>query len=94
MLEEGVSNHRHERMAVEALPGAALEVVETELLLQLLVSHILGPQSWRKLQHCSFTCGWYRVARVDHRDCWPSRVVAQEAHGCACRDHLINSDEN
>ena len=37
MLEEGVSNHRHERMTVKALPGPALEVVETEFLFQLLV---------------------------------------------------------
>jgi hypothetical protein len=36
MLKEGVSNHRHERMSVEALPGSTLEVVETEFLFQLL----------------------------------------------------------
>ncbi len=35
MLEEGVSNHRHERMTVEALPGPTLEVIETEFLFQL-----------------------------------------------------------
>jgi hypothetical protein len=27
MLEEGVSDHRHERMTVKALPGPTLEVV-------------------------------------------------------------------
>ena len=27
MLEEGVSNHRHERMTVEALPGPTFEVI-------------------------------------------------------------------
>jgi len=37
MLEEGVSDHRHERVTMEALPGPALEVVETEFLFQLLV---------------------------------------------------------
>ena len=30
MLEESVSNHGHERVAVEALPGSPLEVVETQ----------------------------------------------------------------
>ena len=43
MLKEGVSNHRHERMSVEALPGSALEVVETEFLFQLLVSLLANP---------------------------------------------------
>jgi hypothetical protein len=30
MLEEGVSDHRHERMTMQALPGSSLEVIETE----------------------------------------------------------------
>jgi hypothetical protein len=38
MLEEGVSNHRHKRMTVKALPGSSLEVVKTELFFHLLVS--------------------------------------------------------
>ena len=38
MLEEGVGDHRHERMTMQALPGSTLEVIETELFLQLLVS--------------------------------------------------------
>src|SRR6266567_3579179 len=38
MLEEGVSDHRHERMTVKALPGSSLEVIETEFFFQLLVS--------------------------------------------------------
>lgn len=37
MLEESVSNHGHERVAVEALPGSPLEVVETQFFFQLLV---------------------------------------------------------
>ena len=37
MLEEGVSNHRHERMTVKALPRSSLEVVEAESLFQLLM---------------------------------------------------------
>ena len=43
MLEEGVRNHRHERMTVKALPGSSLEVIETELFLQLLVSLLANP---------------------------------------------------
>ena len=43
MLEKGVSDHRHERMTVEALPGSSLEVIETELFLQLLVSLLANP---------------------------------------------------
>ena len=37
MLEEGVSDHGHERVTVKALPGPSLEVVEAEFLLQLLM---------------------------------------------------------
>ena len=30
MLEEGISDHRHERVTMKALPGSSLEVVEAE----------------------------------------------------------------
>ena len=43
MLEEGVSDHRHERMTVKALPGASLEVVEAEFLFQLLMGLLADP---------------------------------------------------
>jgi len=43
MLEEGIGDHRHERVAVKALPGAALEVIETEFLFQLLVRLLANP---------------------------------------------------
>ena len=43
MLEEGVSDHRHERMTVKALPGSSLEVIETEFFFQLLVSLLANP---------------------------------------------------
>ena len=32
MLEESVSDHRHERVTMKALPGSSLEVVEAEFL--------------------------------------------------------------
>jgi hypothetical protein len=43
MLEKGVSDHRHKRMTVKALPESSLEVIETELFLQLLVSLLANP---------------------------------------------------
>jgi hypothetical protein len=43
LLEERVGDHRHERVAVQAGPGSALEVVEAELLFHLLVRLLAGP---------------------------------------------------
>jgi len=43
MLEEGVSDHRHERVTVKALPGSSLEVIETEFFFHLLVSLLANP---------------------------------------------------
>ena len=37
MLEKGISDHRHQRMTVKALPGSSLEVIETEFFFQLLM---------------------------------------------------------
>jgi hypothetical protein len=36
-------DHRHERMSMKALPGPALEVIETEFFLQLLVCLLANP---------------------------------------------------
>src|SRR5437667_12251395 len=43
MLEEGVSDHRHERVTVKAVPGSSLEVIETKFFFQLLVSLLANP---------------------------------------------------
>lgn len=43
ILEEGIRDHRHERMTVKALPGSSLEVIETEFFFQLLVSLLANP---------------------------------------------------
>src|SRR6187549_2095750 len=43
MLEEGICDHRHERMTVKALPGSSLKVIETEFFFQLLVSLLANP---------------------------------------------------
>ena len=43
MLEEGISDHRHERVTMKALPGSSLEVVEAEFLFQLLMGLFADP---------------------------------------------------
>ncbi len=43
MLEEGVGDHRHERMTVKALPGSALEVIEAEFFFHLLMGLLADP---------------------------------------------------
>ena len=43
MLKEGVGDHRHECMTMEALPGSPFEVIETEFFFQLLVSLLANP---------------------------------------------------
>jgi len=43
MLEEGVSDHRHKRMTVKALPGSSLEMVKTKFFFHLLVSLLANP---------------------------------------------------
>src|SRR5262245_53224183 len=43
MLQEGVSDHRHERMTVKALPRSALKMIKTEFFFHLLVSLLAYP---------------------------------------------------
>ena len=43
MLEKGVSDHRHQGVAVKPLPGSSLEVVETQFLFHLLVRLLANP---------------------------------------------------
>lgn len=43
MLEEGVSDHCHERVTVKALPGSPLEVIKTEFFFQLLMGLLADP---------------------------------------------------
>lgn len=38
-----ISNHSHERMTMEPLPGSSLEVIELEFLFQLLVGLFANP---------------------------------------------------
>jgi len=42
-LEEGVGNHRHERVAVKPLPASALKVIKSEFLFQLLMCLLADP---------------------------------------------------
>jgi len=43
MLEEGVSDHRHEHMTMKTMPGPTFEMVEAKLLFQLLMSLLADP---------------------------------------------------
>ena len=43
MLEEGVSDHRHERVTMKTLPGPPFELVEAKFLFQLLMGLLAGP---------------------------------------------------
>ena len=43
MLEEGVSDHRHERMTMKTLPGPPFEVIEAKFLFQLLMGLLADP---------------------------------------------------
>ena len=43
MLKECVSDHRHERVTMKALPGSSLEAIKTEFFFDLLVSLLANP---------------------------------------------------
>src|SRR5262245_14423850 len=43
VLEEGVGDHRHERMTVKALPGSSFEVIKAKFFFHLLVSLLAYP---------------------------------------------------
>ena len=43
ILEEGVGDHRHERVTMKALPGPALEVIKAKFFFQLLVRLLADP---------------------------------------------------
>jgi hypothetical protein len=42
-LQVGVGDHRHERVAVQAMPRSAFEVIEAEFFLELLVGLLADP---------------------------------------------------
>ena len=48
MLEERVSDHAHERMTVEALPGSSLEVIEPQFFFQLLMGLFANPSGFNR----------------------------------------------
>ena len=52
-LREGVGDHRHQRVSMQPGPRAALEVVEAELLLHLLMHLLADPARLdRSGEHC------------------------------------------
>ena len=46
MLEERVSDHGHEGVSMEALPGSPFEVIEPEFLFQLLMGLFANPSGF------------------------------------------------
>ena len=43
VLQEGVGDHRHQRMAVKPLPASTLEVIKADLLFELLMRLLADP---------------------------------------------------
>jgi hypothetical protein len=43
MLQEGVGNHCHQRVAMKTLPRSPFEVIKSKLLLQLLMGLLTNP---------------------------------------------------
>src|ERR1700740_3374357 len=64
ILKEGEGDHRHERVPVEALPGSSLEVVETELLLQLLVGLLADPSCLDRRRQAAQICPGRQVGKI------------------------------
>ena len=59
MLEECVSHHAHQRVAMKTLPRSSLVVIETELLFQLLVGLLADPSRLDPgSQAAQFHLGW------------------------------------
>ena len=73
ILEEGVGDHRHERVTVKALPGPALEVIEAKFFFQLLVclladrSALIVVAEVRRME--SSRVGWRETSRALPKPC-------------------------
>src|SRR5579875_2747850 len=52
MVQEGERQHAHQRMVVQPAPGPALEVIETEFLLHLLVHLLADPALLDRAHQC------------------------------------------
>ena len=52
MLEESVSDHGHECMTMETLPGSSLEVIEPKFLFQLLMGLFANPSRFDRGSQC------------------------------------------
>jgi hypothetical protein len=48
VLEDCVSDHGHERMTVEALPGSSLEVIKPQFFFQLLMGLFANPSRFNR----------------------------------------------
>ena len=59
VLQEGEGEHRHERMAVETLPGSPFEVIEAKFLLKLLMRLLTNPSGFDRGGEClEARIGW------------------------------------
>src|ERR1700728_4970948 len=64
MLEEGVGDHGHQRMATQTSPRAAFEVVEAEFFLELLVSLLADPARLDRRGECLEICVGRQVGEI------------------------------
>ena len=48
VLEECVSDHGHEGMSMEALPGSSFEVIEPQFFFQLLMGLFANPSGFNR----------------------------------------------
>ena len=90
-LQEGVGDHRHQRVPVQAGPGSALEVVEAEFLLQLLMRLLADParldRAGQLLERGVRRAGWRgsTCARRSSDARRPARPPRRAGAGRPCR---------
>src|SRR5262245_7137692 len=64
ILQERIGNHRHQCMAMEALPGSALEVVKTKFFFHLLVHLLANPTRLDGGCQCAQVCLRRQVGEI------------------------------
>ena len=64
MLEEGVSDHGHECVTVETLPGSPLEVIKPEFLFQLLMRLFADPSRLDLGSQCAQICRGRQIGEI------------------------------
>lgn len=64
MLEEGVSDHGHECVTVETLPGSLLKVIKPEFLFQLLMRLFADPSRLDLGSQCAQICHGRQIGEI------------------------------